>query len=69
MANLAALCAVVFSLSAKNLRGGGAEINPLAGARVNTMINSGQKSGKIISIGCCFPSKFVNSGTLSMFPS
>ena len=28
------------------------------------MINSGQKRGKIISIGCCFPSKFVNSGTL-----
>ena len=34
MANLAALRAAVFSLSAKNLRGGGVEINPPAGARV-----------------------------------
>ena len=34
MAILAALRAAVFSLSAKNLRGGG-EINPPAGARVN----------------------------------
>ena len=32
MANLAALRAAVFSLSAKNL-GGGVEINPPAGAR------------------------------------
>ena len=34
MANLAALRAAVFSLSAKNLRGGGVEINPPVGARV-----------------------------------
>ena len=25
------------------------------------------KSGKTISIGCCFPPKFTNSGTLDVF--
>ena len=37
MANLAALCAAVFSLSAKNLRGGGADHRPLAvrGLKIN----------------------------------
>ena len=41
MANLAALRAVVFSLSAKNLTGGGVEINPPAGARVNPHMAGG----------------------------
>ena len=47
MANLAALRAAVFSLSAKNLTGGGVEINPPAGARVNWQATRGLFSSGI----------------------
>ena len=47
MANLVALRAPVFSLSAKNLRGG-AEINPPAGARVNCYVNRDEVVNKYV---------------------
>ena len=31
-----------------------------------SIVNLEGKSGKIISIGCCFPPKFANSGTLPL---